>query len=190
MTRDSLFLHRWKQPNRRHHVFLMRLKSNMKRRKSAMQMQSHSVHTGRRYNGCTRIFTVWNIHLFKKCTAGGFIRIGSHGWLSGKAFICCRQTALCCSYGRCRLWEVNADTQPVFSRLHSVLNALGCSISRPDISQLNCCHVSWRTSWLERGQRNLPFTSMRLYRSTKPSFPIEVPLPSHNIKLAGSCYIA
>ena len=58
----------------------------------------------------------------------------------------------------------------VFSRLHGVLNALGCSISRPDISQSNCCHVSWRTSWLERGQRNLPFTSMRLYRSTKPSF--------------------
>ena len=60
---------------------------------------------------------------------------------------------------------------PVFSRLHGVLNALGCSISRPDISQSNCCHVSWRTSWFERGQRNLPFTSMRLYRSTKPSFP-------------------
>ncbi len=31
---------------------------------------------------------------------------------------------------------------PVFSRLHGVLNALGCSISRPDISQSNCCHVS------------------------------------------------
>ena len=39
---------------------------------------------------------------FKKCTAGGFIRIGSHGWLPRKAFICCRQTALCCSHGRCR----------------------------------------------------------------------------------------
>ena len=59
---------------------------------------------------------------------------------------------------------------PVFSRLHGVLNALGCSIPRPDISLSNCCHVSWRTSWLEHGQRNQPFTSMRLYRSTKPSF--------------------
>lgn len=58
----------------------------------------------------------------------------------------------------------------VFSRLHGVLNALGWSISRPDISQSNCCHVSWRTSWLERGQRNPLFTYMRLYRSTKPSF--------------------
>lgn len=33
---------------------------------------------------------------------------------SRKAFICCRQTALCCSHCRCRLWKVNADTQ-VFS---------------------------------------------------------------------------
>lgn len=41
-----------------------------------------------------------------------------------------------------RLWEVNADTQPVFSKLPGVLNALGCSVSRPDISQSNCCHVS------------------------------------------------
>ena len=73
------------------------------------------------------------------------------------------------SYYTIKSIEKEAE-MPVFSRLHYVLNALGCSISRPDISQSNCCHVSWRTSWLERSQRKLPFTSMRLYRSTKPSF--------------------
>ena len=32
-------------------------------------------------------------------------------------------------------------------------NAFGCSISSPDISQLNCCQVSRLTSMLLRGQR-------------------------------------
>lgn len=41
-------------------------------------------------------------------------------------------------------------------------NAFGCSISSPDISQLNCCQVSCLTSVLLRGQRNRPCTSMRL----------------------------
>ena len=53
---------------------------------------------------------------------------------------------------------------------HSVgLNAFGCSISRPDMSQSNCCQVSCFTSNWFLGQRNLPWTSIRLYSSTNPS---------------------
>ena len=49
------------------------------------------------------------------------------------------------------------------------LNAFGCSISRPDMSQSNCCQVSCFTSNWFLGQRNLPWTSIRLYSSTNPS---------------------
>ena len=45
---------------------------------------------------------------------------------------------------------------------HSVgLNAFGCSISRPDMSQSNCCQVSCFTSNWFLGQRNLPWTSSK-----------------------------
>lgn len=51
-----------------------------------------------------------------------------------------------------------------------VRRAFGCSISRPDISQSNCCHVIGFTSELLRGQRYFPCTtSSLLYRRTYPS---------------------
>ena len=53
---------------------------------------------------------------------------------------------------------------------HSVgLNAFGCSISSPDMSQSNCCQVNCFTSNWFLGQRNLPWTSIRLYSNTNPS---------------------
>ena len=42
------------------------------------------------------------------------------------------------------------------------LNALGCSISSPDISQSNCCQVSDLTSSEFLGHRKRPCTSIRL----------------------------
>ena len=60
--------------------------------------------------------------------------------------------------------------KPLRLRDHSVgLNALGCSISSPDMSQSNCCQVNCFTSSWFLGQRNLPWTSIRLYSSTNPS---------------------
>ena len=54
-----------------------------------------------------------------------------------------------------------------FQGFQEFLKAFGCSISRPDISQSNCCQWSWRTSWLERGQWNLPMYFDTLVQKNK-----------------------
>ena len=50
-----------------------------------------------------------------------------------------------------------------------ILMALGCSISRPDMSQSNCCQVRPLASCLFLGHWYLPCASRRLYIRTKPS---------------------
>ena len=66
------------------------------------------------------------------------------------------------------------DTQASRDRM-----ALGCTISSPDMSQSNSCHVRFLASELFRGQRYRPSTANLLYIRTKPS-------PSHKSALIRS----